>query len=327
MPTGSTGSQRLTVGLNFNSPSGRGELLSAYGLRTEGSEYLRAAITMPVGYNGLRLGANVSEMQFKTLGTTKVEGRSGSAGLDLNYPVVRARMYNLYLSSAADLKTFHNEVLTPDGPQLQSDYRTGSGRIGLSGNWFDEFGGGGANSATLQITRGRLMAVNKHPSEGSIEHAYRKLSYSLTRQQTLFGPHSLYLSYSGQQASQVLDSSERFFIGGSGSVRAYPSSEQGGDSGELFSAEWRWRIDGDWLATAFADLGRVTSNAVVTSGPGGPVSLRGRGLSVSWRGPLGLSAKLTWSHRNGENPRPNLGKDSDGTLVMNRYWLTLGLPF
>lgn len=323
----STGTERLTVGLNVNSPTGVGELLSAYGLRTQGSEYLRAAVTMPLGHDGLRLGANVSNMRFHTLGTTRVEGRSGGAGLDLNYPLARARLYNLYLSGAADFKSFHNEVITPDGPQLQSDYRSGAFRVGLSGNWFDDFGGGGANSASLQGLRGRLLSVNKHPSEGSIEHGYHKLSYSLTRQQTLFGPHSLFLSFSGQQASQVLDSSERFFIGGSGSVRAYPSSEQGGDSGQLLTGEWRWRIDGDWQATAFADVGRVSSNAVVTSGPSGPVSLRGRGLSVSWRGPLGLNAKLTWAHRNGDNPRPNLGKDSDGTVVRDRFWLTLGLPF
>ena len=87
-----TGSQRLTVNLNINSPGGRGELISLTGLHTQGSDYGRVAVTVPVGYDGLRLGGNLSSMLYKVVegpgvGTSaQVKGRSGSMGLDLIYP-------------------------------------------------------------------------------------------------------------------------------------------------------------------------------------------------------------------------------------------------
>jgi hypothetical protein len=37
--------------------------------------------------------------------------------------------------------------------------------------------------------------------------------------------------------------------------------------------------------------------------------------------------KLTWAQRSGHNPKPTLtGTDSDGTLRINRVWLTTSLP-
>ena len=58
------------------------------------------------------------------------------------------------------------------------------------------------------------------------------------------------------------------------------------------------------------------------------LSLRGHGLNASWQGPAGLVAKLTWSHRDGHNPKPTqTGTDGEGTLRLNRFWFTTSLPF
>jgi hemolysin activation/secretion protein len=55
------------------------------------------------------------------------------------------------------------------------------------------------------------------------------------------------------------------------------------------------------------------------------LSLRGAGVSLAWDDGRGLSARLTWARRIGENPNPTAaGKDQDGTLVKNRIWLTAG---
>ena len=64
----STGSNRLTANMNINSPSGRGELVSLNALHTQGSNYGRAALTVPDGYNGLRLGMSASSMRYKVIG-------------------------------------------------------------------------------------------------------------------------------------------------------------------------------------------------------------------------------------------------------------------
>ena len=325
----STGSNRLTVNMNVNSLGQRGELLSLTGLHTQGSDYGRVAFTVPDGYNGLRLGASLSSMIYKVIdgpgATAQVQGRSDSMGLDMNYPLQRTRMYNLYWSGGVENKTF----FTQDSTGVRSDYESDSLRTGLSGNYFDDLFGGGANSGSLQMLWGHLDNMRQHPLLGSINTSYRKINYSFSRQQTLEGSHSLLFSLQGQHATQVLDSSEKFYLGGAQSVRAYPVSELGGERGQLLSAEWRWRLDSAWLLTAFIDEGRVVTLPATTSDQKTTLILRGYGLSASWQAPMGLVTKLTWSHRDGSNPKANVntGADSDGTLHLNRLWLTVNMPF
>ena len=325
----STGSNRLTASLNINSPGGRGELISVIGLHTEGSDYGRVALTVPERYNGLRLGASLSSMTYKVINgpgaTAQVQGRSNSMGFDLNYPLVRSRMFNLYASAGAENKSFY----TQDTTGIRSDYESYSVRTGLSGNRFDDLAGGGANSASVQMLWGRLTSMRHHSLLGTIDPYYHKLSYSFSRQQTLVGDHSLLLSLQGQHATQLLDTSEKFYIGGAQSVRAYPASELGGERGQLLTAEWRWRVDSAWVVTAFVDHGRVVALPASVSEQRTALSLRGHGLSASWQTPLGVVTKLTWSRRDGHNPKANIntGADGDGTLKLNRLWLTANVAF
>ncbi len=318
----STGTERTTLNLNVNSPGGRGELLSANVLHTRGSDYVRLALTVPLGHDGLRASVSVSEMSYAVVTGSGAWGRSSSQGLDLNYPLVRARLHNLYLSAGVEGKQFYNVLNT-----VQSDYASTSLRAGLSGNWFDGLAGGGANSASLQGLTGHLGEMLAHTNIDTIARRYHKLSYSLTRQQTLSEDHSLYATLSGQYARQGLDSSERFFVGGASSVRAYPPSEQGGDKGQSLSLEWRWRLGAQWVLTPFVDLGRVQSAAPTHAQDAQAVTLRGRGLSLAWRSAQ-MSTRLTWAHRNGANPRPTDSRTAgDGTLKKNRLWLNASLAF
>ncbi len=332
----STGSNRLTANLNINSPGGRGELVSLNALHTQGSDYGRVALTVPDGYNGLRLGVSASSMSYKVIGGSQsitdlqIKGRSSSLGLDWSYPLVRSRLHNLYFSGGLENKGFHSDNRNSNAadPKSFSDYETHSLRLGLSGNRFDDLGGGGANSASVQLLWGRLTAMQAHSQIDSIGRDYHKLNYSLSRQQTLTQSHSLLLSLQGQQATQVLDSSERFYIGGASTVRAYPVSELGGERGQVLSAEWRWRLNPAWVLSAFADHGRVMSLPATASDQRSSLTLRGHGLSASWQGPMGLVSKLTWSRRDGANPKPTqTGTDSDGTLKLNRLWLTASVTF
>ncbi len=331
----STGSKRLTVNMNINSPGGRGELLSLSSLHTQGSNYGRVAFTVPEGHNGLRLSLSGSTMNYRVvegdegIRALNVKGKSRSLGLDFNFPLLRERLYNLYLSAGIENKGFHSEDNNKSSdPESYSDYESNSLRISLSGNRFDNLGGGGANSGSVQMQWGRLTSMQAHKQIDSIQRSYRKVSYSLSRQQTLTPNHSLLLSLQGQHATQILDSSEKFYIGGANSVRAYPASEQGGDRGQVLTAEWRWRLDASLALTAFADAGRVIT-LPTDSLAQQTVNLSGRGLSLNWQGPAGISTRLTWAHRNGNNPQP-YGPDKtdrDGTLKRDRIWFTASVPF
>lgn len=325
----STGSNRVTANMNINSPGGRGELVSLNLLHTQGSDYGRVALTVPDGHNGLRLGVSASSMTYKVIdgpgfnSAAQIQGRSSSLGLDWSHPLVRERLHNIYFSGGLENKSFYTR-----DTQVRSDYESNSLRMGLSGNRFDDLGGGGANSASVQMLWGQLTSMQAHTLMDTINRSYRKINYSFSRQQTLTNSHSLLMSLQGQHATQVLDSSEKFYIGGAQTVRAYPVSELGGERGQVLSAEWRWRLDAAWVISAFADLGRVVSLPATSSDQQTAMTLRGQGLSLGWQGPMGLVTKLTWSHRSGHNPKPtNAGTDSDGTLKLNRFWFTASLPF
>lgn len=332
----STGTDRLTANLNINSPGGRGELISLTGLHTQGSDYGRVALTVPDGYNGLRLGVSATSMRYEVVGgpasitSLQIKGRSSSMGLDWNYPLVRSRLHNLYFSGGLENKAFYSENRNKNAsdPKSYSDYESNSLRLGLSGNRFDDLAGGGANSASLQMLWGSLTGMRAHSQLDSIDRSYRKINYSASRQQTVTADHSLLLSLQGQHATQVLDSSEKFYIGGASTVRAYPVSELGGERGQVLSAEWRWRLNPAWVLSAFADQGRVVSLPTTASDQRTSLTLRGHGLSASWQGPMGVVTKLTWARRDGANPKPTqTGTDSDGTLKLNRFWLTASVPF
>ena len=332
----STGSNRLTANLNINSPGGRGELVSLNMLHTQGSDYGRVAMTVPEGYNGLRLGLSASSMSYKVIDgsesitSLQIRGRSSSMGLDLNYPLVRARVHNLYFSGGLESKGFYssNRNSNAEDPKSYSDYETNSLRLGLSGNRFDDLGGGGANSSSLQLLWGRLSSIQAHSQIDTIGRSYKKLNYSASRQQTLTSAHSLLFGLQGQYATQTLDSSEKFYIGGASTVRAYPVSELGGEGGQVLSAEWRWRLSPAMVLSAFADHGRVVSLPAAATEQRSSLTLRGHGLSVSWQGPMGISARATWSRRDGANPKPTkTGTDGDGTLTLNRFWYTASVAF
>lgn len=331
----STGSDRLSANLNINSPQGLGDLLATHILHTQGSDYARVAYTVPHGAHGLRLGLSASAMRYRvvegseSIKSLRIRGRSSSLGLDWSYPLVRARLFNLYFSGGLDEKSFFSESINKSAdPKSYSDYASHSLRLGLSGNRFDGWGGGGASSGSLQLLWGRLTDMQAHSQIDGIERPYRKVNVSLSRQQTVTTDHSVLLSLQGQHATRVLDSSEKFYVGGVSSVRAYPVSELGGERGQSMSAEWRWRLSPAWLLTAFTDHGRVVSLPATTTDSKSVLQLHGRGLSASWQGPAGLSARLTWSRRNGDNPRPTqLGTDGDGTRKLDRYWFTTSVSF
>lgn len=325
----STGSTRLSVTMNINSPGGRGELVGLTALKSQGSEYGRVAMTVPDGYSGLRLGINASSLSYKVIdgpganSDAPIEGRSSSMGVDWSYPLVRSRNQNFYFSGGLENKSFYTH-----STQVQSDYESNAVRIGISGNRFDDWAGGGANSGSVQLLKGQLGSMRVHSLLDSIDRRYSKVNYSFSRQQFLTTDHSLLISMTGQHATQVLDSSEKFYIGGAQTVRAYPASELGGERGQVLTGEWRWRLTSTIGLTGFMDVGRVVSLATASGEPNNSLYLRGHGVGLNWQGPQGLSARLTWAHRMGSNPKPtSTGHDGDGTLKLDRFWLTASMPF
>ena len=327
----STGVERLTANMSYNAPFRRGDLAGATFLHTEGSDYLRASYSLPLGSKGWRLGMNASHMAYKVVTEPSVgaQGTSTTAGMDANYPLIRSRLKNLYLGFTLDQKNFDNRDM--NGPTTR--YNTLSASVGLNGNLYDNFGGGGANTANITLVQGNVDLAgspNEAADAASTQTAgsFNKLRIGASRQQVVNDSLSLYANLTGQMASKNLDSSEKFYLGGSSGVRAYPSSEGGGSEGYLLNLEARKKLAENLTLTAFYDWGTVLVNKnPVNTTALNRYDLSGVGMTIAWVTPLGLSIKATLARRIGDNPNPTpTGNDQDGSFNQNRFWLQASLP-
>ena len=332
----STGNDRFTANLNFNSPFKQGDLFGVNAIHTLGSDYLRLDGNLPVESNGWRLGVNGSHLQYNLVATEfaalNAKGTSDTVGLESTFPIIRSRLKNLYLNINADSKSFDNQ----SSGATTTSYRVNTVTLGLDGNLFDNLWGGGANSASLSLIDGRLN-LNGSPNQSadasttqSAGH-YDKVRFAASRQQVITETVSFFGAFSGQAAHKNLDSSEKFYLGGSTGIRAYPSNEGGGSEGKLINLELRWRFPQGFNLTGFYDYGHLTvnpNNSFTGAAALNDYSLKGAGLSVAWQSSKGPSVKAVYAHRLGNNPNPTAtGNDQDGSLDINRLWLTASLPF
>lgn len=332
-----TGVSRFSLNLNLNSILQSGDQLNGNTIQTEASTYTRLGWKVPIGSDGWIVGASASQMNYTALQfqeTVAPTGSSETNGFEGIYPLVRSRSQNLYVSLALEDKRFLN---FSEG-QIKSDYSSRLRTVSFYGNSFDEFGGGGSNTGSLSYVNGYLN-LDDSPNASEIATTtqtagfFNKIRYAMNRQQVINSKLSLIGSLSGQisKAAKNLDSSEKFYLGGSSGLRAYPSSEAGGGKGILGSLELRWQFAPDLTLSTFYDAGRVVMypgknlqdvNAL------NAYSLRGRGISFGWQADEGVLLKLILARRIGENPNANIetGKDLDGSLIRNRAWIALTIP-
>lgn len=326
----STGQERASATVRLDSPFGVGDRLVSQLIHSQGSDWLSIQADMPIGLDGWRLGANASYFRYELIArefkALDAKGDASTFGLQASYPIVRSRAANLYFSTNLDHRQYDNSNFAG----TLSRYDTNVLTLGLFGNRFDTLGAGGATSANAYLSLGRLDLGSQDLGEDpKLDGGYGKLRYGIMRQQNLSSSLSLTANFTGQFASTNLDSSEKFYLGGAYGVRAYPANEGAGSEGQMLNLDLRWAIAPQFSLGAFFDWGHIRQN--VSGKPfGGPNSydLKGSGLGLSWLGPKGSNVQLSWARRIGSNPNPSAsGKDQDGSLDKDRFWLTASLPF
>ena len=341
----STGTSRVMAALNLNSPTFRGDAINLNAMASKGTRYARLAYGLPLGADGWRLGVNGSRLDYELITEpyasqskqgNPTQGSATTAGLELSYPWVRSRNFNLNTSLSAEKKTYDNIA----SGATTSAYKNIPMSLALSGSSFDSLGQGGANALSLAMTTGKLN-LDGSPTQSSdasttrTAGGYKKIRYAISRQQQLAPSWSLYGAFSGQWANKNLDSSEKFYLGGSSGVRAYPSSEGGGTSGQMLNLELRWQVANGWSLTGLYDHGRIRVNKFNDFEGAAALNayaLKGAGLALSWRNSSGTSVQTTYARRVGTNPNAiatevNSGADQDGTLKTNRIWLNASQAF
>ncbi len=332
----STGYERLSAGLTFDNPTQIGDQLSLNLMGSRGVRFGRVGYILPVGYRGWRLGVNTSEMNYKLVGDfakTQALGSSSTYGLTASYPITRGA-HNVSANLSADRKLLYNEA----GGRPISDKQLDVLTAGVGGDRTDRWGEGGITLWNVSLTAGHAD-LSGNPDNLSADRrgaatqgSFQKVGLSLSRLQRLAERDTLWVSLQTQRAFKNLDSAEKFSLGGSQAVRAYPSAEASGDSGTLLTVEYRHSFSAEWQFSPFYDQGWVRIN----DNPGFPgaqalnrYTLKGMGFGVSYTQPGRYAVRFTMASRIGRNPSPNKenGGDSDGTLLENRAWLSTLLYF
>jgi hemolysin activation/secretion protein len=327
-----SGEWRATGGVSLNSPLRFGDQLQFFASKSSGSTYGNAGYSVPIGYDGLRGGLNVSRLVYGyDLQATRYSGAAGTVSAALTYPIVRSQTFNLGVSANYDRKRFDNAVA---GVQI-NDKVVSVATLGFAGDAADNLFGGGLTQFSLAAMSGRLD-LSRNPADLAADQAaggperhghFQKIVWSLTRSQRITAADALQLTFSGQRASRNLDSSEKFSVTGSNGVRAYSTSEPSGDDAELLTAEWRHQFGDKLSVSLFHDDAHVRRDHNLNNASLSPNTyhLASNGVGLGWgrADTVLIRAAVAW--RQGENPVRNAatGADSDGTHRNPRFFISV----
>ena len=340
----STGANQGIIALTAINPTGIGDSASVNAIYSEGSQYVQGAYSLPAAPNGLRLGVSGTFLNYKNVSNyaSSAGGGYGDAwtgGVSAAYPLVRKQGTNVNATFNYDIKSYTNKnMLTLD---TISAYTINNATIGLSGNHYDSFGGGGISAGSIGLVSGTLdISPTSIQGFGAFTpSSFTKLTFSGNRNQQITedGSTTAFVSVNGQFASVNLNSAEQIYMGGPYGVRAYPVAQGGGSQGGVATAELRHQFPQRVMASIFFDAGMVqqykssTNYQALKNGTNASntYTLMGAGVGVKWdwQG-WNLGAMVAW--KIGNNPlysQSGQAVNTDGTNTNPRGWVTASYQF
>jgi hemolysin activation/secretion protein len=286
-----SGQSRLGATANVNNPLQLGDQVSLRAVVSdEGMTYVRGSYQLPVNRWGTRVGLAASDVHYhlgKSVAVLDATGEARTSSLYLQHPLIRSRSLNLNGQFQYDHMKLGDRIgQTSTVVNKTLDNWT----AGLSGDFQDGLGGGGANSFSVAYTGGHLAldaasdAIDA-ASAGSSGN-FGKWNLSWLRLQRLTDDASVYFSGIGQVAVKNLDSSEKLSLGGANGVRAYPQGEAPSDEGLLMILEARYSlpnaVPGALQLAAFVDGGHVRLHKNTWAPGPNRRTLSGAGFGLNW---------------------------------------------
>ncbi|MFZ4524182.1 MAG: ShlB/FhaC/HecB family hemolysin secretion/activation protein [Chlorobium sp.] len=328
-----TGSWVGNTVLSVNDPFRYGDEISLTLNRSEGLVQGGVDYIFPLCANpGLTGNLSFTGMHYELLeefADLDYEGKSYTVDAGLSYPVIRSRKRNVTTSVNYDYKTLTDTASNQDIRHREINRVTFSAR----GDFQDTFLHSGYTLWKLGVTTGNLHESIKDIKLTRAEGGYTRFNLMLSRLQGVLERVTFDISLSSQAALGNLDSSEKFYLGGPNSVRAYPLGEGSGDEGVLIKTDFSYKIPvpanwGDLQAGIFYDAGHITLNKerypgdVITATNRNDYWLQGAGIGIRYDVSRKFIFQGSWAHVIGENPgRSTSGSNSDGQDDKSRFWL------
>ena len=324
----SSGYERLTNILNFDSAFNKGERFSITDVVSEGSHYYASSVTLPVGYNGLSSTLRISKMMYD-LGapfhSTDPTGYSTEFFLGFNKELMIKPNKGLTSSLSFSRNDYVNDLNT--GSNSDKDIVKTSSNLTFNNQ--DKFFSGGTNTLSLTGIYG-VLDLSDNASNFETDHLtaksdgeYWKLSLNANRFQRITDSVSAVFKFNGQYTDKNLDGAEQISLGGPTAVRAYPSNEAAGDQGFVASLEFNKTLTKNKKITFFYDYGKIQLHKIAwdnwnstNTSLKNNYDLHGVGLSFSMPIYKNFALTATYAEKLGNNR----GKDSGGNDVDGLTW-------
>ncbi|MBP9737200.1 MAG: ShlB/FhaC/HecB family hemolysin secretion/activation protein [Rhodoferax sp.] len=330
-----TGAHRIGASVFLNEPTGLGDLATARVLTAgDGLSYGQATYQAQVGWAAV--GLSYAAMTYRLSGDFSSIQSSGTAHVQsffLGYPLIRSREKNLSIQWSSDRKEFSDlTALGSMGTRADKDTRLAS--VTLRGDFRDS-SGQASNDYAATWSHGEInlyepTARNLDSMSAQSQGGFDKVTFGFARLQAVSKATQLYAGINGQWASKNLDASEKFSLGGAGSVRAFPSGEAAGDEGLVLTVESRTnlpspteQLPGKLRLLAFLDAGVVNTNKALWGADTGvnQRSLSGAGLGLIFVGADKLVINAYYAFKLGSNVSQSQN-DAPG-----RFWFQINKSF
>ena len=329
-----TGSARATASLALNSPLRLGDRANLWLAHSTGADAVFGAYQMPVGSNGLVLGASGSYYRYELCCQYAALDRAGDAavgGIQARYPLVLRQDALAWAGLAFERKRLTDTAFGIDIADRRANVLTAAVdgvAAGLGGQVRYRVAASGGD---LQLN-GPADYVRLNAATVDTEGRYAKLWGNAEFTVPLARWNFLNLRVAGQMASRNLDSSEKFILGGFNGIRAYPEGEAAGDNAWLARLDWVVplpfaELPGKAAARVFADTGAVwivddTRGGLAAPGFRNHYSLSGAGAGLNWNLPRGFALSAYVATTIGNNPGASAsGNNADGRDNDVRGWV------
>ncbi len=321
----SIGRVRGVGNLVFNNPFHHGDRLALTAVHAQGGlmDYGRVDYSLALNPRGTRARVLLSRFSYKVdtkvigLSGTQLRGTGNDVRIQLTHPLIRSRQSNLALGVGFT----HNVSAQGGVPLPPAANDTYINLFDLSALYSHQHTDNSFSS--IGLTASSNFRYNNTGTRNNAQKG--KFEFTASHTRPMPAGWTLHARANAVVSLDPLMSTQRFRIGGQGSVRAFPSSELAGDQGFMMSLEGSHSLK---LIDGVKARGRVFWDAGIVHRKSHSRQLTGEEQHASLTG-LGAGLTLNWSRYKldleGVVPT-NSHSVSDGQSDA-RLWVQLGAGF